>query len=156
MIAMSRILIAMMLLFVQAVKPAEVRKAIQAQYDAWSKAYMANDVDKLLAILAPDYSLKTADGTEIKRPEYEATLKLRKAANADNKKCSTKILKLDISPDTAQVLSRESMISKARNAKSGREETVIHEHDYADIWIRSGDSWLLKRTVTLKEHTRLG
>ena len=50
-----------------------MRVALQARYDAWSKAYMANDVDTLLSILAPDYTLKTSSGTEIKRSEYEAT-----------------------------------------------------------------------------------
>src|ERR1044072_1357356 len=38
----------------------EAKAAIQSQYDAWSKAYMAHDVDKLIAILSPGYTLKSA------------------------------------------------------------------------------------------------
>src|SRR5207253_6102038 len=133
---MLRLSFAVLLLLFQTQKPADVRVALQARYDAWSKAYMANDVDTLLSILAPDYTLKTSSGTEIKRSEYEATLKLRKAANSDTKQYSTKILKLKLTGQTAEVISREAMTARQKNEKTGGMQNVVHEHDYTDTWSR--------------------
>ena len=144
--------------------PSEARKQIQARYDAWSKAYMANDVETLLGMLAPEYTLTTVDGTLIKRSEYEAKLRLRKAANADTTKYATKILSLKMlgpmpggRPEVggridagAEVIARESMTSMVDGKK------VVHEHDYRDTWNHIGNSWLLAGTVTLKERTRSG
>ena len=148
-------LFALLILFAQGQSPVDARKEIQARYDSWSKAYMANDVDGLLGTLAADYTLTTADRVVIKRSEYEATLRLRKAANSDSKKYATKILKFKLSGDTAEVESRESMTSEDTDPKTGKRESVIHEHDYEDTWIRSGEKWLLSRTITLKERTRI-
>lgn len=151
---MVRVFLAI-LLVLQMPKPGDVQKAIQSRYDAWSKAYMANDVDALLSILSPDYLLKTSDGTEIKHSEYEAMLRLRKASNKDTKKYSTKILKLKLSGDTAEVSARESMTSQERSGLVGQLQTIVHEHDYLDSWVLRDGSWLLRRTETVKERTRV-
>jgi hypothetical protein len=129
----------------------QARKAIQKQYDAWSKAYMAHDVDTLLSILAPAYSLKTAQGTQINRTEYEVMLKLRKQKHSDTTQYKTEILRITLRDGVAAIWSRETTTDPGLNQKTGKKEPVSYQHDYIDLWIYSSGKWLLKNTATQKE-----
>ncbi|HVT14246.1 MAG TPA: nuclear transport factor 2 family protein [Fimbriimonadaceae bacterium] len=148
--------VALACLLTLALQTADTRKAIQDRYDAWSKAYMANDVGTLLSILTPDYTLTTSDGTLIKRSEYEAMLRLRKSANSDTKKYLTRILRIKVSGETAEVESRETMTGTVQDAATGKTLALIHEHDYSDTWTHASGAWLLRKTVTLKERSHSG
>jgi hypothetical protein len=132
-------------------KEAQARAAIQAQYDAWSRAYMAHDLDTLEAILAPDYTLKTAKGALIKAPEYAVMLKLRKQKHSDTTHYSTEILRVTLRDGVAAIWSRETTTDPGLNGKTGKIEPISYLHDYVDLWIYSGGKWLLKSTVTQKE-----
>jgi hypothetical protein len=133
----------------------EARKAIKGQYDAWSAAYMKNDVDQLLSILSPDYTLKTATGSVITHSEYEVMLNMRKKRNTDTSVYSTEILRLTLHDDVAALLSRETSVTRQKNDKTGKMETVNHQHDYIDVWAFTGGKWLLKSTVTQRERTQV-
>ena len=129
----------------------QARSAIQLQYDAWSKAYMAHDVDTLLAILAPDYTLKTAKGALIVRSEYEVMLKLRKAKHSDTTHYSTELLRITLRGGVAAIWSRETTTDPGVNGATGKAEPISYLHDYVDLWIYSNGEWLLRSTVTQKE-----
>lgn len=133
----------------------QIQAGIQAQYNAWSAAYMKNEVETLLGMLSPEYTLTTADNRVIERPEYEATLNLRRRANSDTSSYSTQILKLTLDRDAVQVISRETSVSHVKNEKSGVVETVNHMHDYLDRWIYLEGKWLLSSTVTQRELTQI-
>ncbi len=115
---------------------------------------MANDVDALLSMLTPDYTLTTVDGAVIKHGEYEATLRLRKSAHSDTKKYATRILAIKVSGETAEVEARETMTGQMKDASTGKVAMFVHEHDYSDTWTHSTGVWLLRKTITLKEHSR--
>jgi hypothetical protein len=129
----------------------QARVAIQAQYDAWSKAYMAHDIENLFSILAPDYTLKTAKGALITASEYQVMLKLRKQKHSDTTHYSTEILRITLRDGVAAIWSRETTTDQGLNGKTGKPEPVSYEHDYVDLWIFSGGKWLLKGTVTQRE-----
>lgn len=129
----------------------EARKAIQKQYNSWSKAYMAHDVDTLLSILAPTYTLKTAQGKFIKHTEYAVMLKMRKQKHSDTTRYSTEILRITLKNGVAAIFSRETTTDPGLNQKTGKSEPVSYQHDYIDLWIYAAGKWLLQSTVTQRE-----
>ena len=129
----------------------EVQAAIQAQYKAWSKAYMSHDLETLAAILAPDYTLKTAKGALITAPEYQVMLRLRKQKHSDTTHYSTEILRITLRDGVAAIWSRETTTDPGLNGQTGKPEPVSYVHDYVDLWVYSSGSWRLKSTVTQKE-----
>jgi len=134
-----------------AVTESQARRAIQRQYDAWSRAYMAHDVDTLLGILAPDYLLKTAKGATMTRAEYEVMLRLRKKKHSDTTRYRTELLRLTLHDGVAAVFSRETTTDRETNPKTGKPESVSYQHDYIDAWVLSNGRWRLQSTVTQKE-----
>ncbi len=130
---------------------ADARRAIQRRYDAWEKAYMVHDVDTLLDTLAPGYTLKTAQGTLIKRTEYEVMLKLRKQKHSDTTYYQQEIIRLTLRDGVAAVWSRETTTDPGINQKTGKPTPVSYQHDYIDLWTFVQGKWLLKSTVTQKE-----
>lgn len=127
-----------------------IRKAIQAQYDRWSKAYMANDINTLLDILAPDYILININNDVMNYGTYKAYLKLRKGGPKDVTRYSTQIQKLKVSGGYAETDSIESMVTTAGGHR------VVHRHEYLDKWRLAGTIWRLAGTVTIKESTTKG
>ncbi len=133
------------------VSEARARKAIQKQYDRWSKAYMAHDITTLASILSPDYTLKTAQGTTIKRAEYDVMLKLRKQKHSDTTLYKTEIVRMTLKDQVAAIWSRETTTDPGLNQKTGKAVPVSYQHDYIDVWVLSKGQWLLRSTVTQKE-----
>lgn len=131
----------------------EVKAAIQKRYDEWSKAYMAHDVDKLLAILSPGYTLKTTKGAVITLPEYKTMLNVRKQKHDDTTKYSTEIQRITLHDGVAAIYARETTTSQKVNKDTGKTEDTSYQHDYIDVWELRDGKWFLKSTVTVKEQT---
>ena len=130
-----------------------VRTDIQRQYARWAKAAISNDVDTILSILAPDYELHTYTGTVIKRTDYEASLRKRKAANKPATAYKTRIASVKVEGGTACVVSDEASEAVSVDPVTGKRVKLIHIHRYLDTWIRSGPVWRLRTTVTTVEST---
>jgi ketosteroid isomerase-like protein len=130
----------------------DVRRAIQAQYDRWSRAYMANDVDALLDILSPDYTLTSADKDVMSYATYKAYLQLKKKGPKETTRYSTRIVKLTLQKGDAKVDSIETMLTWKPDP-SGHVIESTHRHEYLDVWRRAGSSWRLRSTMTLREST---
>lgn len=133
----------------------QARNEIKVQYDAWSAAYMKNDVDKLLSILDPGYTLKAANGQVITHSEYAVMLNLRKKKGPDTTRHSTQILRLTLHDGVAAIFARETTTSKRFNPNTKKEQTVDSQHDYVDAWVYSHGKWLLRSTVTQRETTQI-
>ncbi len=129
----------------------QARKAIQREYNRWSKAYMAHDVPTLLSILEPSYTLKTAQHKLITYPEYEVMLKLRKQKHSDTTRYSTEILRITLKNGVAAIFSRETTTDPGVNQTTGKTEPVSYQHDYIDVWVNRAGRWRLKNTVTQLE-----
>jgi hypothetical protein len=125
----------------------DARKQIQAQYDRWSKAYMAKDVATLLAILSPSYTLTAFDKSVLSYGTYTAYLRLRSKAPKDTTKYATHIRKLNVRGTVAEVDSVETMTTVSGALQS------THRHEYLDRWRLSEAVWRLESTKTLKEST---
>ena len=127
------------------------RRAIQSQYNTWSKAYMGHDVPVLLGILAPTYTLKTAQGKVINYSEYKVMLDLRKQKHSDTTLYKTEIMRMTLKDGVAAIFSRETTTDPGINQKTGKREPVSYQHDYIDLWVLAKGRWLLKSTVTQRE-----
>ena len=135
---------------------ASVRSDIQRQYHRWAKAALSNDVDTILSILAPDYTLHTYTGTTIARSDYEASLRKRKAANKPATAYKTKINSVKVDGSTASVISDETSEAVSLDPVTNKQVKLIHIHRYLDTWVRSGNIWRLRTTITQIESTTVG
>ncbi len=126
---------------------------IQAQYNRWSKAYMANDVETLLDILAPDYLLINIKKEETTREKYAAYLKLRAKSVVDITKYKTDIRRLKRTDNIAEVTSIETMETPREDPETHAKQTVLHRHEYLDEWVLGDSVWRLRKTTTIKEST---
>ena len=136
-------------------QPAEtVRAQIQRQYNRWGKAAKTNDVETILAILTPDYTLKPYSGAVIPLKAYEASLRKRKKENKPVDAYETKILNLTVSGKTARVTSDETSRKATVDPITKSRVSIVHIHRYLDTWVLMGGKWRLRSTVTQKEITR--
>jgi len=134
--------------------PTTVKKQIQAQYDRWSKAYMALDVDTLVDILTPDYTLTSFDGKVSSHDGYVAYLKLKKKSGyKDPNTTQTKIVWLQEKGRLTDVDAQEIMKSRVTDPTTQRPAICVHIHYYLDVWQKSGPTWRLNSTKTLREST---
>ncbi len=151
-----KVLTACIIVFLAAGSFAEsARKAIQKQYRAWAKASVANNVPAVLKILAPEYSLRTYSGTEIGYEAYVKSLKDRAKSGKKSSAYETEMKAISVSGKSASVTSWESSISLAKDPITGKDQKIVHVHEYKDTWVLMNKSWRLKRTVTTQERTSL-
>ena len=129
------------------------RTQIDGQYKRWVAASLRLDVDGVLAILAPDYSLQTFDGKLIPRQMYEKSLRARKAKGQRPASYKTSIESLSQTGDTASVISLETSITDTPDPVTQKVQKVIHIHQYRDTWNHLEGAWKLSSTVTLLEKT---
>ncbi|AIE85376.1 nuclear transport factor 2 family protein [Fimbriimonas ginsengisoli] len=132
-----------------------VRSNIDSQYKKWAKAAVQNDVDTILDILAPDYTLHTYTGKVIARKDYEASLRKRKESKQPTTAYETKIASVSVQGDTAKVISDETSAKATIDPITGKNLKMIHIHRYLDTWIRQAGKWRLQSTVTQVETTKV-
>jgi len=130
----------------------DAQKQIQAQYNRWSRAYMAHDVDTLLDILSPDYTLTSVDKDVMSYATYKAYLQLKRKTPTDATEYKTRILKLVQSGERVVTTSEETMTT-AGLSPSGKRVLSIHKHVYLDTWVHEAKAWCLLSTVTQREST---
>ncbi len=133
-----------------------VRSKIQTQYKRWVAASMRLDVDGVLAILTPDYTLKTFDGKLIPLKMYEQSLRKRKATGQKPNAYTTTIQSLEKAESAATVISWETSVTDTPDPITNKIQKVIHVHQYRDIWTNLRGTWKLASTVTLLEKTTIG
>jgi len=150
---MKPLLIAAALLATVAAQ-ASVKTDIERQYKRWAKATVANDVDTILNVLAPDYTLKTFTGTVVPRKAYEASLRKRKAANQPAAAYQTQIVTVTVEGQTAKVISDETSTTLSEDPVTNKKLKLLHTHRYLDTWTKIGKAWRLKSTITQQESTK--
>jgi uncharacterized protein DUF4440 len=132
-----------------------VRSDIDRQYKRWAKAAVTNDVDTILAILAPDYTLHTYTKMVIPRKDYEVSLRKRKASGKPAAAYQTKIVSVTVEGSKASVISDETSDTYSQDPITNKKLKLIHTHRYLDTWIKMGSSWRLQTTITQVEATKV-
>ncbi len=130
-----------------------IRATIEGQYKRWVAASLHNDVDGVLAILTPDYTLTTFDGKVIPLSKYEVSLRKRKASGQKPASYQTSIQSLSVAGPVATVISNEISTNTALDPITNKTQRLEHMHQYRDIWVRTQGTWRLSQTVTLLEKT---
>jgi hypothetical protein len=134
---------------------ASVKSDIEQQYKAWVRSSLKLDVDGVLAVLTPEYTLKTFDGKVIPLKNYEVSLRQRKAKGIKPANYTTEIKSLEEAGDEAKVISLETSITDTPDPITNKVQKVIHIHEYLDTWKRMGRKWRLASTVTQVERTTI-
>lgn len=132
-----------------------VRDDIEKQYQRWAKSTLTNDVDAVLGVLAPDYTLKTYSGQVIQRKDYEASLRKRKAAKKPATAYVTKMASCEVLGSMANVISDETSLTESVDPVTNKKVKLLHTHRYLDTWIRVGNAWRIRSTVTQVESTKV-
>ena len=134
---------------------ASARTQIDHQYKRWAKATLTNDVDTVLSVLAPGYTLHTYTGTVIERKAYEASLRKRKASKQPATAYQTQIASVSVAGSTARVISDETSAKVSVDPVTSKKLKMIHIHRYLDTWVKLGTVWKLQSTVTQLESTKI-
>jgi len=134
---------------------ASVRDDIDRQYKKWAKAALTNDVETILSVLAPDYSLHTYTGTVIDRKAYEASLRKRRASNQPATAYQTQIASVAVQGAVAKVISDETSAKVTLDPVTDKKLKMVHIHRYLDTWVKTGGVWRLRSTVTQVESTKV-
>jgi hypothetical protein len=137
-------------------KGSHIRSSISHQYKIWVSAALSNDVDGVLSILAPGYTLKTFDGTVIPLKKYEVSLRKRRASGKKPNAYTTSIQSLTELGTSAKVISLETSITDTPDPITNKIQKLIHIHQYQDSWVKLNGTWKLLSTVTLVEKTTIG
>ena len=137
------------------VASASVRSDIDHQYKRWSKAALTNDVETILAVLAPDYTLHTYTGTVIPRKAYEASLRKRRESKQAATAYQTRIASVSVSGGVAKVISDETSAKLTVDPVTAKKLKMVHIHRYLDTWVKIGHNWRLQTTITQIESTKI-
>ncbi len=128
----------------------DAKKQISYAYRSWSKAYVANDIPGMLALLAPEYVLKTLSKV-FDLAGYTAILRSRRDPNIKILDSNTIILALSYVQNKATIHALER-IDQAQTL-AGKTTAVVHIHEYEDVWVKAAGGWKLTSTTTLVERT---
>ncbi len=134
---------------------ASVKDDINHQYKRWGNAALVNDVETILSILAPDYTLHTYTGTVIKRSDYETSLRKRKASNKPATVYHTSMYSIAVQGVIAKVISDETSENPSVDPITNKKLRLVHIHRYLDTWIKTGGIWRLQTTITQVESTKV-
>jgi hypothetical protein len=113
---------------------------VQQQYDRYAKAYVQNDVETMLSILAPEYKLVKEDGKVVDRAEYKKTLLLRRERNERTSAYTVSFRVISFRQGVLTVESRE--VQKGSDGAN-------HAHVYRDRWRKMNGVWKLLSTRSL-------
>lgn len=134
---------------------ASIRSDIEGQYKRWATAAKTNDVDTILSILTPSYTLRTYTGKVISYADYRASLEKRKRTNQPSDAYETSIHALTITVSSAEVISDETSSKESQDPVTGKKLRIIHIHRYRDLWLKAGATWRLNSTETQQESTKV-
>ena len=133
----------------------DVRRTIQNQYKRWSRAALTNDVESILTILAPNYTLHTYSGKVIDHKTYESSLRERKKQNKPASVYDTHIERMSIHGDNAIVVSNETSSNTSVDPITNKKLRLMHIHKYSDSWVKIRGEWRLQKTITQAESTKV-
>jgi len=131
----------------RAVAPAEVQKALQADYNDRDGAVARKDIEGTLAHYAPDFtSTSTAGKTHDLKEERADFLKtFRLPAKSGVTKSTIQKVTLGKAGAEAVVAVHRQGILLFANAQTHLNDVLVLDGAYQDTWAKRGGAWLLTR-----------
>jgi len=130
---------------VETAAESSLRALLEGRYAAMKSAMANRDQQAVAALLAPDFlSVDVAGKSENASQMLQEIAALPKDPN---KASDTTIVSVKLSGDTATVDQRYHMTTTKAGA-DGAQHAVELVTLSTDTWIKSGDAWLLQKTVT--------
>ena len=129
----------------QTAAESSLKSVLEGRYAALKTAIDARDRQALAALLAPDFVSVDISG---KSQAAEQMLTQLAALPKDpNRASETTLVSVKLDGDVATVSQRYHMTSAKVTSDGSRHPTEL-ETLSTDTWVRSGDTWLLRKTAT--------
>lgn len=122
-----------------------LKTVLEGRYAAMKTAIDAKDRQAVAAFLAPDFTSIDVAGKSLTAEQMLD--QFAKSPKDPNRVSQTTVESVKLDGDVATVSQRYHMSSAKITADGSRHPTEL-ETLSTDTWVRSGDTWLLKKTVT--------
>lgn len=131
----------------RAAAPAEVQKALQADYNDRDGAVSRKDIAGTLAHYAPDFTSVTTAGKahDLKEERAEFLKTFRLPAKSSLTKSTIQKVTLGRAGTEADVSVRRRGILLFVNPQTQLNQVLVLEGAYQDTWVKRGGAWLLTR-----------
>ena len=148
---MKKILLVMALAATAWADPvAEARRAIQAEYDRSNQAYVKKDLDKSMAIHAPEFYSIAVGGERITRQELLSGRK-RKFQHCSKLSASSKITSLQVNGNRAVVQVEEKWGWLGPGLWPGSKKPYKSEDTAQDTWVKTAQGWKMTSSTNLTQ-----
>ncbi len=122
-----------------------LQSVLEGRYAAMKTAIDAKDRQALAAFLTPDFVSVDVSGKS--QTAEEMLAQLVKSSRNPNRVSETTLLSVQLKGDVATVSQRFHMTSTKVTSDGSRHPVELTTLS-TDTWVRSGGSWLLRKTVT--------
>ncbi len=126
--------------------PAEVQKALQADYNDRDGAVSRKDIEGTLAHYAPDFTSVSSVGKthDLKEERVEFLKTFHAVKSSVTKSTIQKVTLAKAGAEAAVVVRRRGTLVMV-NPQTQASSTVVLEGAYQDTWDKRGGAWLLTR-----------
>ena len=139
---------------VKAETAAQVKKAIQAQYDKGNAAVAKKDSKALVATYTTDRI--SIDDKGVKHTVAEELQQMKQVfAMAQSLSGTTTIVSITVKGYTAIVQVKESDKVVMANPQTHATSTMVMDSVSDDTWVKNGATWLQKKSVAKSQKTTL-
>lgn len=130
----------------EAAKDSPLQSVFEARYAALKSAMADRDPRALAVLLAPDFASEDVSGKT--ESADEMMREVGSMPKDSNRASDTTVVSVQASGDTATVQQRYHMTTTKAGADGTTKQAVELTTLSTDIWVKSGGTWLLRRTVT--------
>ncbi|MCS6950106.1 MAG: nuclear transport factor 2 family protein [Armatimonadota bacterium] len=123
---------------------------IRAEYDKTIRFTRQKNVDGLLRQMTPDFLYKTREGQILSKQAVELLMRQDFARIQEIKVRTTQIQQMQITGNTARVVTRERTVFTAPDAQ-GKLQRVDIRATTRDTWVKTPQGWKVKMTEVLDE-----
>ena len=130
----------------RAAAPAEVQKALQADYNDRDGAVSRKDIEGTLAHYAPDFTSVSSVGKmhDLKEERVDFLKTFRTVKSSVTRSTIQKVTLNKAGAEAAVVVRRRGTLL-VFNPQTQASNTVVLEGAYQDTWAKRGGAWLLTR-----------
>lgn len=120
---------------------------IQAAIDEGIEAFAAKDLSAATRLMAPDFAIRTLDGTSLTRQQAVAGMRqdLDSVLRVDPDRTYTRVTCLHLAGNQATVYTSQQYVRILPDRKSGSPHEIVTHAKHRELWTFTKDGWLLKQ-----------